>query len=82
VAARGREGWEKTLHKNGKQATRPWQIPFVKNCKQATAYTNHKVPLPKAWGQPPALLGKLLTSIASRLTLPKLHLATSNFAKC
>ena len=36
----------------------------------------------KSMGSPPALLGKLLTSLASRLTLPKLHLATSNFAKC
>ena len=30
----------------------------------------------KGIGPPPALLGKLLTSIVSRLTMPKLHLAT------
>ena len=47
--------------------------------KQLLILVSHKVPLLKASGwPPPALLGKLLTSITGRLTLPKLHLATFN----
>ena len=38
--------------KNGKHATKLWQRHFVTNCKQATAYTSHEVPLLKASGQP------------------------------
>ena len=52
------------------------QEHFAKNCKQATVYISHEVPLLEASGHLLLQLGKQLTSIASRLTLPKLHLAT------
>ena len=46
--------------------------------KQLRIYTvSHEVPLLEALGHP-SIAGKLLTNIASRFTLPKLHLATYN----
>ena len=46
------------------------------NCKQASAYTSHEMPLLKALGHP-SIAGKtVLTSIAFRLTFPKLYLTT------
>ena len=45
----GRAG-KKHCTKIGKQATRLHCLRFAKNCKQATAYISHKVPLLKASG--------------------------------
>ena len=47
----GRDGWEKPKHKLAckQQAI---EKHFAKNCKQATVYTSHSVPLLKALGHP------------------------------
>ena len=72
---RGREGWEKPKHK----LARKQQAIATTLCEELQASNCvHKSRGAPARGIGPPLLqlGKQLTSIASRLTLPKLHLAT------
>ena len=66
---------KKTQHK---MASRQQAIATTL-CKelQASNYVHKSQGAPaRGIGPPPAQLGKLLTSIALRLTLPKLHLTT------
>ena len=50
-------------------------MTLCKELRGSTAYKPRGAPA-RSIGSPLVLLGKLLTSIALRLTLPKLHLAT------
>ena len=50
--SRGREGWEKTKAQNGMQTASYCNSTLRKNCKQATAYVRHKVPLLEVLGHP------------------------------
>ena len=74
---RGREGWEKPKHK----LARKQQAIATTLCEELQAsncvYKSRGAPA-RGIGPPLVQLGKLLTCIASRLTLPKLHLATFN----
>ena len=70
----GRDG--KSQGTNWHTNSKLLQRHFAKNCKQATAYISHEVPLLEAMGHPRYSWGKQLTNIVSRLTLPKLYLAT------
>ena len=80
VAGRGREGWEKHCTK---MASKQRSNKVLANtlCEELQANNCKQGAPAKSMGSPPAFLGKLLTSIALRLTLPKLHLATPNFVK-
>ena len=74
---RGREGWEKPKHK----LARKQQAIATTLCEELQAsncvYKSRGAPA-RGIGPPLLQLGKQLTSIALRLTLPKLHLATSS----
>ena len=48
----GREGWEKNQSTKWHANSKLLQQHFAKNCKQATAYISHKVPLREASGHP------------------------------
>ena len=78
--SRGREGWEKLKHK----LARKQQAIATTLCKELQAgncvYKSGGAP-GRGIGPPLLQLGKKLTSIASRLTLPKLHLATLKWKK-
>ena len=72
---RGREGWEKPKHKLARKkqaiATTVCEELQASNCVYKSRGASAR-----GIGPPLLWLGKQLTSIASRLTLPKLHLAT------
>ena len=72
---RGREGWEKPKHK----LARKQQAIATTLCEELQAsncvYKSRGAPA-RGIGPPLLQLGKQLTSITSRLTVPKLHLAT------
>ena len=75
--SRGREGWEKPKHRKARKQQQ--QAIATTLCEELQAsncvYKSRGAPA-RGIGPPLVKLGKLLTSIASRLTLPKLHLAT------
>ena len=65
--------------KNGMQTARYYNNTLRRTASKASNYVYKSRGAPaRGIGPPQVQLGKLLTSITSRLTLPKLHLATCN----